>query len=402
MKDLIKQMTDIENSTKEQLNEAASLTVNAETGAEIADMISAMQGNAGMGKPVAADMPMPMRHDIDKFRAAVDDDPSIPGRDDVDGDQDLQAGLLGALGGAAAGSMIPGAGAALGGIGAAGGGALGALAGPAGAKIGSTIGGALGRAAPAAIGGMVGDKLTGEEDVDEITKAQEKLPPKLQKAIKDKEEKEGKTDEWANSAPGEEAEDRGDMGDYEDNIRDGDDLHAKKNRKAIRTVNPALENIKETLYKALSEKKAKPDYIDIDGDGDKKEPMKKAVKDKKSKKVGEAKEEGKMPSKTHIMKMCKDGKTKAEICKMHPDCDQAKLKTMIDGCKKDMKESVAEGKFKKAGKDGDGSFDESGCVGEMKKLNASGCAKHEMYNKVAEKYGCSKGQFEKLYASNCG
>ena len=33
---------------------------------------------------------------------------------------------------------------------------------------------------------------------------------------------------------------------------------------------------------------AKPDYIDIDGDGDKKEPMKKAVKDKKKKKVGEA------------------------------------------------------------------------------------------------------------------
>ena len=35
-------------------------------------------------------------------------------------------------------------------------------------------------------------------------------------------------------------------------------------------------------------KKAKPDYIDIDGDGDKKEPMKKAVKDKaKKKKVKE-------------------------------------------------------------------------------------------------------------------
>ena len=123
---------------------------------------------------------------------------------------------------------------------------------------------------------------------------------------------------------------------------------------------------------------------------------------KKSKKVGEVKEEGKMPSKAHVMKMCKDGKTKAEICKMHPDCDQAKLKAMIDDCQKEKKESVAEGEFKKAGKDGDGSFDESGCVGEMKKLDASGCAKHEMYNKVAEKYGCSKGQFEKLYASNCG
>ena len=33
------------------------------------------------------------------------------------------------------------------------------------------------------------------------------------------------------------------------------------------------------------EEKAKPDYIDIDGDGDKEEPMKKAVKDKKKKKA---------------------------------------------------------------------------------------------------------------------
>ena len=40
----------------------------------------------------------------------------------------------------------------------------------------------------------------------------------------------------------------------------------------------------------------------------------------------------KMPSKSHIMKMCKDGKTKAEICKMHPNCDQSKLKDMIDDC----------------------------------------------------------------------
>tara|TARA_B100001248_G_scaffold126849_1_gene95076 strand:+ start:3942 stop:4898 length:957 start_codon:yes stop_codon:yes gene_type:complete len=117
--------------------------------------------------------------------------------------------------------------------------------------------------------------------------------------------------------------------------------------------------------------------------------------------VNEAKE-GKMPSKAECMKMCKDGMSKAEICKKYPDCDQDKLKEMIDGCMKEMKESVEEGKFKKTGKDGDGAFDESGCVGEMKKLKASGCAKHEMYDKVAEKYGCSKGQFEKLYASNCG
>ena len=46
----------------------------------------------------------------------------------------------------------------------------------------------------------------------------------------------------------------------------------------------AVEAIKAQLMAALEEKKAKPDYIDIDGDGDKEEPMKKAVKDKKAKK----------------------------------------------------------------------------------------------------------------------
>jgi|TARA_X000000950_G_scaffold30789_1_gene33279 hypothetical protein len=50
----------------------------------------------------------------------------------------------------------------------------------------------------------------------------------------------------------------------------------------------------------------------------------------------------KLPSKAHVMKMCKDGMTKAEMCKMHPNCDQDKLKAMIDDCKKEMKENVNE------------------------------------------------------------
>ena len=33
------------------------------------------------------------------------------------------------------------------------------------------------------------------------------------------------------------------------------------------------------------------------------------------------------------------------------------------------------------GEDKDSDFDESGCVGEMKKLNASGCTKTEMFKK---------------------
>lgn len=43
----------------------------------------------------------------------------------------------------------------------------------------------------------------------------------------------------------------------------------------------AVEDIKATLMKALSEKKAKPDFPDLDNDGNTKEPMKKAIQDKK-------------------------------------------------------------------------------------------------------------------------
>jgi hypothetical protein len=154
---------------------------------------------------------------------------------------------------------------------------------------------------------------------------------------------------------------------------------------------------------------AKPDFLDMDKDGNKKEPMKKAVKDKKMKegfptvddaekaaagtsgmKPGEKKKSStggeitktatglkhtagknyggqdapktpdsdkkakkvkedmdsesktdKLPSMAHVKKMCKDGKTVAEICKMHPNCDQKELKQMVADCKKKMvKESM--------------------------------------------------------------
>ena len=41
-----------------------------------------------------------------------------------------------------------------------------------------------------------------------------------------------------------------------------------------------LKNRRKTVSKAVKSEAAKPDYLDMDGDGDKKEPMKKAVKDK--------------------------------------------------------------------------------------------------------------------------
>ncbi len=56
----------------------------------------------------------------------------------------------------------------------------------------------------------------------------------------------------------------------------------------------------------------------------------------------------KLPSMAHIKKMCKDGKSVAEICKMHPDCDQKELKQMVADCKKKMVKEGMEHKLKSA------------------------------------------------------
>jgi hypothetical protein len=57
----------------------------------------------------------------------------------------------------------------------------------------------------------------------------------------------------------------------------------------------------EALTKHIEEKKAKPDYIDIDGDGDKEESMKKAAKDKKAKANESVVTEGAVESSELIM-----------------------------------------------------------------------------------------------------
>ena len=50
----------------------------------------------------------------------------------------------------------------------------------------------------------------------------------------------------------------------------------------------------------------------------------------------------------------------------------------------------------------DKDFDESSCVGEMKKLNNSGCTKEDMKKKITAEYDCDSKKFEKLYAAHCG
>lgn len=69
-----------------------------------------------------------------------------------------------------------------------------------------------------------------------------------------------------------------------DQMASGDDLHKRKKQyaKAQDGDNAmAVESIKTALALALEAKKgSKPDFLDVDGDGDTEEPMKKAIKDK--------------------------------------------------------------------------------------------------------------------------
>jgi len=52
-------------------------------------------------------------------------------------------------------------------------------------------------------------------------------------------------------------------------------------KKAKKEESFDAEAFRNTFESLVAEAKAKPDYLDMDGDGDKKEPMKKAIKDKK-------------------------------------------------------------------------------------------------------------------------
>ena len=114
------------------------------------------------------------------------------------------------------------------------------------------------------------ERLRGIVDGPEMDEPAMKLPA----PESDMEEDEG----YAN-APDEE------YGDIEDVTASGDDLHkSKKGHKAAAGGDNPMsfeDEIKERLMAALDEKKAKPDFLDVDKDGDKEEPMKKAIKDKK-------------------------------------------------------------------------------------------------------------------------
>jgi hypothetical protein len=73
----------------------------------------------------------------------------------------------------------------------------------------------------------------------------------------------------------------------------------------------------------------------------KKEQEKEDKKKKIAKIMDESVEEGekKCPPMSHIKKMCEKKMSVAEICKMHPDCNQKELKQMVADCKSKLNEA---------------------------------------------------------------
>ena len=140
----------------------------------------------------------------------------------------------------------------------------------------------------------------------------------------DSDEDEKASEEWDNS-PDEEYRDTKYM---TKDISGG--LNGEKPRKALRVKDPALESIKESLWKALKEKKSKPDFLDMDKDGDKKEPMKKAIKDKKAKKESVQEKVMQLPSGKEMKKCADDGMSKKEIMDKYKGCDKDKLEKLYE------------------------------------------------------------------------
>ena len=114
-------------------------------------------------------------------------------------------------------------------------------------------------------------------------------------------------------------------------------------------------------------KESKPDYLDMDGDGDKKEPMKNAIKDKKSKGIKKYLQE---PNVTNVKPRYVEISGSTEIPAHGPNYNQV-IPHMEDGPKKSIvSENYKMPAFAKTGYDTNGSsmhihYNDGGTGGSM-------------------------------------
>jgi hypothetical protein len=129
----------------------------------------------------------------------------------------------------------------------------------------------------------------------------------------------------------------------------------KKKDEAVKESSDAQKAARSKFMDMVKSKKGQAALSTAKAQPKEKVSLKKAPwDDKKDESVKESKKEadGKLPSMAHIKKMCQDGKSVAEICKMHPDCNQKELKQMISDCKS----KVEEGAKPDLNKDGKNDF----------------------------------------------
>lgn len=137
---------------------------------------------------------------------------------------------------------------------------------------------------------------------------------------------------------------------YEKEKDDEEDDAPKAKKAKKESVDPAA--FKDKFAKMVEAKKAKPDFLDIDKDGNKKEPMKKAVADKKKGAVKEAEEEKRAPAKKTEREVTLPSGAKGKITKVQgwqsqkaekaaeKESEKNESKMMPKGKKRPVKESI--------------------------------------------------------------
>ena len=112
---------------------------------------------------------------------------------------------------------------------------------------------------------------------------------------------------------------------------------SKSNMDKYKKDNKLTELIKAALMNPISEKKAKPDFLDLDGDGDKEESMKKAAADKKKMKEEKTSKYDNDPALKGKQSKLPDGLQKAIIKKKGGKIDEIKERILKELRKENQK-----------------------------------------------------------------
>jgi len=304
LKDMIQRMTELDTpeKKKQKLDEAVSMTMSGETADEVASLAKLL-GNAGLNDaPAQSAPPMPARQDMERLAGIMGDpEPMNPGEESMPlpSVRNGQASNVDESADSVQSEFIETVKIAMTDLEEVGDGDVSNETLEAAFRAFKSsdfetaadliVSGYKNQTANNSIRDIYNDLVT---DFAQITKSNKEgynsTPKDIDDDYTDRSVRKGEMASADHESEWDEGYDNEPDADYQDTEYMTKDLSGGMNRRkksyadAEDGDNPmAVESIKDRLYAQLSEKKAKPDYADIDNDGDKKEPMKKAAKDKK-------------------------------------------------------------------------------------------------------------------------